>query len=107
MDSLGYEEGQQRSDDGGVATILCLQCVDRRMIVHKNSVVFNKKKIVGNEEVMISLPYWEGKSLTAFEYVTEYLLPNFYFHITTAYSILRANGVNVGKNDYIGEIPLK
>jgi hypothetical protein len=28
--------------------------------------------------------------------------PNFYFHVTTAYNILRANGVDIGKRDYIG-----
>jgi len=30
--------------------------------------------------------------------------PNFFFHVTTAYAILRHNGVEVGKMDYIGEI---
>lgn len=34
-------------------------------------------------------------------YVSEYLLPNLYFHITTAYAILRMLGVPVGKNDYM------
>jgi hypothetical protein len=38
-------------------------------------------------------------------YVTDYLLPNFYFHVTTAYAILRKNGVALGKNDYIGVFP--
>jgi uncharacterized protein len=32
-----------------------------------------------------------------------YGLPHFFFHTTTAYSILRHNGVEVGKKDYIGE----
>jgi len=31
-----------------------------------------------------------------------YALPNFYFHITTAYAILRHNGVELGKRDYVG-----
>ena len=34
-------------------------------------------------------------------YVSEYLLPNFYFHITTTYAILRMLGVPVGKADYM------
>jgi hypothetical protein len=64
--------------------------------------------IVGHEEDRkISLPYWDGKHLTAFEYATEYLLPNFYFHLVTAYSILRKNGVDVGKDDYMTDLPLK
>ncbi|HLV83282.1 MAG TPA: DUF1993 domain-containing protein [Devosia sp.] len=35
-------------------------------------------------------------------YLTQRVLPNFYFHITTAYAILRANGAPIGKRDYIG-----
>ena len=37
-------------------------------------------------------------------YIAEFVLPNFYFHVTTAYDILRHNGVEVGKQDYLGEI---
>ena len=65
------------------------------------------EQLIGREEAKVSLPYWNGKSLTGFEYATEYLLPNFYFHLVTAYSILRKNGVDVGKDDYIGGLPLK
>ncbi len=64
-------------------------------------------QIIGKEGVSISLPYWGGKTMTGFEYVTAYAIPNFYFHVTTAYAILRKNGVEIGKNDYIGELPLK
>lgn len=39
--------------------------------------------------------------LPARQYVSDYLLPNFYFHITTTYSILRMLGVPVGKADYM------
>ncbi|HVV39116.1 MAG TPA: DUF1993 domain-containing protein [Candidatus Paceibacterota bacterium] len=65
------------------------------------------EQIIGKEGVTVSLPFWDGKTLTGFEYVTEYLLPNFYFHVTTAYSILRTNGVAIGKSDYLGPLPLK
>ncbi len=37
-------------------------------------------------------------------YVTEFVVPNFYFHVTTAYNILRHNGVAVGKPDFLGKI---
>ena len=45
-----------------------------------------------------------GKDVTmnGLAYVTERALPNFYFHVTTAYAILRHGGVPVGKRDYIG-----
>jgi uncharacterized protein len=64
------------------------------------------EQIIGKEDIKIALPYWQGKSLSGFEYVTVYLMPNFYFHVTTAYSILRKNGVDLGKGDYMGDLPL-
>lgn len=42
--------------------------------------------------------------LSATDYILHYAIPNVYFHITTAYSILRANGVDVGKTDFIGSV---
>lgn len=36
------------------------------------------------------------------DYLTMFALPNFYFHLTTAYAILRHNGVDIGKRDYLG-----
>ncbi len=65
------------------------------------------EQVIGKEGVKITLTYWGGKSMTGFEYVTNYLIPNFYFHVTTAYAILRKNGVQLGKSDYTGELPLK
>jgi len=35
-------------------------------------------------------------------YLTSFALPNFHFHVTTAYAILRHNGVEIGKQDYLG-----
>ncbi|MDO8552785.1 MAG: DUF1993 domain-containing protein [bacterium] len=65
------------------------------------------EQIIGKEEIKITLPYWKNRYATGFEYATEYLLPNFYFHIVTAYSILRKNGVDIGKKDFINGLPLK
>jgi hypothetical protein len=53
-------------------------------------------------------PNWaKGKWLTADEFAIEITLPNFYFHLTTAYAILRSSGVDIGKNDFLGALPLK
>jgi uncharacterized protein len=38
------------------------------------------------------------------QYLLGHAIPNFYFHLTTAYNILRANGVDIGKRDYLGAI---
>jgi hypothetical protein len=40
-------------------------------------------------------------------YLNHFLLPNFYFHVTAAYAILRHNGVDIGKRDFLGDIPIK
>lgn len=58
-------------------------------------------------EIKVTQPRWEGKYLTGFEYLTHHAIPNFYFHVTTAYAILRHNGVEIGKKDYLGEMPFK
>lgn len=55
----------------------------------------------------VSQPRWEGKYLTGHEFALEWAIPNVYFHITTAYAILRHLGVDVGKKDYLGEMPFK
>ncbi|MDH3461925.1 MAG: DUF1993 domain-containing protein, partial [Burkholderiaceae bacterium] len=65
------------------------------------------KDFAGAEERRVSQPRWEGKYLNGFEFATQHALPNLYFHISTAYSILRNNGVDVGKKDYLGEMPFK
>jgi uncharacterized protein len=43
-------------------------------------------------------------SFTGQEYVTKFVLPNFYFHVTMAYALMRKNGVDLGKGDFLGEI---
>jgi hypothetical protein len=68
---------------------------------------FSPADFKGAEERKISQPRWEGKYLYGNEFALEHALPNLYFHITTAYSILRSQGVDVGKKDYLGEMPYK
>ena len=61
----------------------------------------------GAEERKISLPWMEGKWMRGDEYVAQFALANFYFHVTTAYAILRHNGVDLGKRDFIGGVPMR
>lgn len=61
-------------------------------------------QIDGTEAKAIALPM--GKITLDFEglpYLVGFVLPNVYFHITTAYNILRHNGVEVGKQDFLGQ----
>ena len=47
-----------------------------------------------------------GKGLHADEYLFGRQIPNFYFHVVTAYDILRRGGVELGKSDYLGPLNL-
>ncbi|MGK3996777.1 DUF1993 domain-containing protein [Sorangium sp. So ce1024] len=61
----------------------------------------------GAEDRTIPLFFLPGKGMRAPDFVFQFALPNFYFHATTAYSILRHNGIDVGKADFIGPIALR
>lgn len=65
---------------------------------------FKPAQIDGNEERSIILRPGTPKErkLTGQSYLLTYGLPQFFFHVTTAYGILRHNGVEVGKGDYMG-----
>jgi hypothetical protein len=68
---------------------------------------FSAEDFVGAETRTVSQPRWEGKYLTGLEFAIQHAIPNIYFHVTTAYSILRHNGVDLGKKDYLGPMPYK
>lgn len=68
---------------------------------------FKAEDFNGCETRKISQPRWEGKYLHGAEYLAQHAIPNLYFHVTTAYSILRHAGVEIGKKDYLGEMPYK
>lgn len=55
----------------------------------------------------ITLPYFPGKFMTGEGYVREYVIPNFLFHVTAAYAILRMEGVPLGKADFLHGLPLQ
>jgi uncharacterized protein len=59
----------------------------------------------GAAERTITLPFLPGQGIKGSDYLVAFALPNFYFHAATAYSILRHNGVDVGKGDFLGELP--
>ena len=58
----------------------------------------------GKAEVVLKFPNGEMK-FTGHDYIIGFALPNFYFHVTTAYAILRMKGVPVGKMDFLGAPP--
>jgi len=51
-------------------------------------------------EITIKIPSSELK-FSGYDYVQSWVMPNFYFHLTTAYAILRHNGIELGKRDFL------
>lgn len=64
-------------------------------------------KFDGAESRHIPFPYVPDTYLLGEEALLQSYLPNFYFHMTTAYDILRNQGMPLGKADFIGALPLK
>ena len=54
-----------------------------------------------DRDVQLKFPNGMGYSFDGGDYLTRFALPNFFFHVTTAYALLRANGASVGKPDFL------
>ena len=54
-----------------------------------------------DREIVLTFP-GVSMTFTGADFLTGFMLPNFYFHITTAYALLRANGAPIGKMDFLG-----
>jgi hypothetical protein len=63
--------------------------------------------VAGAEDRRVSPKWLEGKWVKGDEFLLQMSLPNFYFHVTTAYAILRHNGVDLGKRDFLGGFPIR
>jgi hypothetical protein len=72
-----------------------------RTIAYLNG--FDANSLIGSEqrEVVIKFPNGQGYRFMGAEYLTGFALPNFFFHVTTAYAILRNAGVSLGKPDFL------
>lgn len=64
---------------------------------------FERAQFEGAEERNIELKFPQATfTFVGLDYVIQFVLPNFYFHMTAAYAILRHNGVPIGKRDFLG-----
>jgi hypothetical protein len=63
-----------------------------------------EKDLAGADERKVAPPWLGGRWFKGHDYLVEMAIPNFFFHVTMAYAILRHNGVRLGKMDYIGGI---
>jgi hypothetical protein len=67
---------------------------------------FKPAQVDGSEAREITLKV--GPNMRTFKgqpYLLQFVMPNFFFHSTTAYAILRHNGVELGKRDFMGQVP--
>jgi hypothetical protein len=64
---------------------------------------FDAGSLQGSEdrEVVIKFPNGQGYRFAGAQYLAGFALPNFFFHVTTAYAILRNAGVSLGKPDFL------
>ena len=89
-------------------TIEELQARITKTLDYVNSI--KVEDFAGTDERQITMPLGpgaEGVFKNGAAYLQGFMLPNFYFHLTTAYNLLRKNGVEVGKQDYIGAIDIE
>ena len=77
-----------------------------RTIAHLKSL--DRKAIDGaaDKEIIFPMGPKDKAKMKGGEYLTGFVTPNFYFHCTAAYAILRHCGVPIGKRDFIGQIPM-
>jgi hypothetical protein len=83
-------------------TVPELKALIEKTIAHVASM--KESDFSGWEERIVAPPGWSGAFLGK-DYFYQHGVPNFFFHIVTAYAILRHKGVRVGKMDYIGHLP--
>ena len=60
----------------------------------------------GAADRRVAPPWLQGRWFRGADYLMQLAVPNFYFHVTTVYAILRHNGVDLGKMDFIGSMPI-
>lgn len=68
---------------------------------------FSAKDFEGAETRLVPLAFAPGAFMLATDFVRQLAMPNFYFHMTLTYQVLRANGVALGKANYIGHLDIR
>lgn len=79
-----------------------LQALIAKALAHLESFPAAQFDLSESRDIVLRPGTPKEKKLTATAYLLHYGLPQFFFHVTTAYAILRHNGVEIGKRDYMG-----
>ncbi len=67
---------------------------------------FKQEQFDGAADVRVTLSYIPGQYQTGKDYLLNFALPNFFFHMSMVYALLRAQGVQIGKTDFLGPLTL-
>ncbi len=97
---LTGNEAPKHADDE--VTLEQLRARVRSVVAHLDTL--SPKDFESAATRVVTQPRWEGKVMSGADYFLEHALPNFYFHLSHAYAILRHNGVGLGKRDYLGPL---
>jgi uncharacterized protein len=85
-------------------TISELRARIRKTVIFAESV--KEEQYEGASDRKVNVSWAPGKVIAGEDYLLEITIPNLYFHIAMAYAILRNNGIDVGKMDFLGSIDL-
>lgn len=88
--------------DNPEASFADLQALIAKALAHVESFTPEQFDNSESREIVLRAGTPKEKKLQGTTYLLQYGLPQFFFHVTTAYAILRHNGVEVGKRDYMG-----
>lgn len=72
--------------------------------IGKFLLTLHPKGLEGAEDRVIRLPFDPSSNMRGTDYVVQFALPNFYFHLTTAYAVLRRNAVPIDKPAFAGQL---
>jgi hypothetical protein len=85
------------------ATIADLRARVDKTLAFIKSVKPEQMATAETREIILQFPQTTMK-FTGLNYLTNFVLPNFFFHMSMAYALLRKNGVELGKRDFLGPI---
>ena len=103
--ALATLRGQQRARPSGLDTFAGAKHAIEEALAELEAIKPADLEDAAGKPVELKFPGRELK-FTGLGYLSSYAQPQFFFHVTTAYDILRHNGVPIGKRDFLGRIQL-
>ena len=98
---------QQRARPSGLDTFAGAKQAIEQALADLEAIKPEELDALGDKPFTVTFPGRELKFAAAKDFVLSYAQPQFYFHATTAYGILRHKGVPIGKRDFLGRIKLQ